>query len=155
MTPAIRRLSLLATAATAAATIFAGCGNEKNVRPSIRFTSPADGSTINSSSVFLSIAVTGFTLQGGPDTGTPFHGHWHLYIDNLAGAAVVSTNVAISEIPAGEHHFFAELSNENDIPVSGVPVDELVLTFPATAPSLRLSNPPDTLASSSVDETIT
>ena len=153
MNQATRRISLFATAAALAFSIAGGCKVEKNVRPTIRFTSPADGSTINSNSVILSIAVTGFTLDPGPDTGTPFRGRWHLYIDNQPGVAVVATNVAISEIPAGEHHFFAELANQNDVPVSGVPVDELVLTFPASAPSLLLTAPAPgaTIQSSSVD----
>ena len=117
------------------------CAKSDDIRPTLRIVSPENGSTLNTSSIFLRIAVTNFTLTSAPDNGEPFIGRWHLYIDGANGVAITTTSATIAEIPPGQHTFYAELANQDDTPINGVAVDSVTLDFPATAPQLTMSAP--------------
>ena len=135
----VKRLAFLALGVVA---LSAGsCAKSEDIRPTLRIVSPENGSTLNTSSIFLRIAVTNFTLTSAPDNGEPFIGRWHLYIDGANGVAITTTSATIAEIPPGQHTFYAELANQNDTPINGVAVDSVTLDFPATAPQLTMSAP--------------
>lgn len=155
----LQRASRLLPAALLAAIVVAACSSDENVRPTIELVSPEDGSTVDSRTLQVTIALERFTLSPttfDPDNNedpVPYFGHWHLFIDFEFLGDVFDETVTVTNVPPGEHSVIAQLVNQNHFPINGTPYAEAIITIPAGANGISISAPPSgtVVSSSSTD----
>ncbi len=110
--------------------------------PMIMIESPANGTTIEGTSLDLEVEVTNFMLNSSAVGGTnaPGEGHYHIYINGDLVGPYTDLMVTLTDLPAGDHELKVELKN-NDHSALGVeamdmiqftivePVTEITVTF--------------------------
>jgi hypothetical protein len=92
--------------------------------PSISITSPANGSTVQGSSFFMSANVTNFQLcqECFGKSNIAGVGHWHIFLDQpmmahmLTMAGGPTQEVSLVAISPGWHTFYAVLVNDQHMP---------------------------------------
>jgi hypothetical protein len=135
--------------AVGAAVALSGCGGRnipgfpKGDGVGISFSSPSDGATISSSSVWLSVHTTGVTLDGaaigGPDVDG--HGHYHVYVDGNAVGNTADTKYLVTNLLPGSHEISARLFQNDEQPIPGSSSAQVTVVIPADAPRVHVVNP--------------
>lgn len=155
----LQRASRLLPAAVTAAIVMAACSSDEEVRPTIKLLSPVDGSTVDSRTLDVTIELERFTLSPviydpeNNEDSVPFVGHWHLFVDFEFLGDVYSHTATVTNVDPGEHSVIAQLVNQNHFPISGTPYAEAIITIPAGANGITITNPPSgtVVSSSSTD----
>ena len=97
--------------------------------PSISITSPANGSTVQGSSFYMSANATNFELcqECFGKANIAGVGHWHIFLDQptmahmLTMAGGTTQEVSLVAVTPGWHTFYAVLVNDHHMPFTGVP----------------------------------
>ena len=137
-------------AAISSVVLLTGCGRRLpgqsgSSGAAIGIASPKDGSSVNSSSVWLEIHVAGVTLDGTNIGGNDVagHAHYHVYVDGNAVGDSADAKFLVTRLAAGSHLVTVRLFQNDEQPVAGVPPASVTITIPADAPSLAIQMPDD------------
>ncbi len=163
MTPIMRSNSKflgIVIAVVLAAILIAGCASPS---PSIKITSPTNGSTITGPNVTVNVSVQNFNIvdkQG--QANVPGEGHVHFYMDvsplpstpgqpaipanaSAVWAHVSGTTYTFTNVPPGTHTFSVQLANNDHTPVEPLATDSVTVTVVASSggPSITIVEPPE------------
>jgi hypothetical protein len=106
---------------------------------SVTITSPADGDTVRTADVHVTVASEGIEIAPAADN-RPGSGHHHLLLDTdvpVAGQAIPAgvdgiihlgggqTEHTFTGVPAGEHRLIALIGDPAHVPVADMPADTI------------------------------
>ena len=151
------RALLLSTACAAVVAAAVSCSPKGEAEPEIHILHPAEGTSVDSTTVIVTITIERFELSpvvydpppewSAETPAEPFKGHWHLY--TLAPGASgftfrgdqFATEAVLDDLQAGDWLVAAELVNQNHVPVYSTPVSIIGFTIPGDARAIRITAP--------------